>query len=320
MLKTYTIPISQKKSSNLYDLWIKNGFENEKNIDINKSLLSGSEVQSNLIKLYVHENKDQILSSAVIVMNIQNPSIAAIGEVCTSLNSRGKGLANSLCEKIIEDYFSNYQNNAIFLGTVNPIAEKIYKSLGWKNIDNSLVMFNSKNQDDFESFLNKYNKNELRKNISEGNSNFRLSIIPFVLSIRSNNQIDLNSKINLINKTSSCLGLFNKYESLQFRQGKWFSLSDDENRIFSIVSYLEENNKSFRIDGLFNKFYYDDSKKLIKFLVNKLVNQKANKIYAEIYKKDELKLQLFHELGFTEENNLKKKIYDEKLDFKKFLL
>ena len=320
MLKTYTIPISQKKSSNLYDLWIKNGFENEKNIDINKSLLSGSEVQSNLIKLYVYENKDQILSSAVIVMNIQNPSIAAIGEVCTSLNSRGKGLANSLCEKIIEDYFSNYQNNAIFLGTVNPIAEKIYKSLGWKNIDNSLVMFNSKNQDDFESFLNKYNKNELRKNISEGNSNFRLSIIPFVLSIRSNNQIDLNSKINLINKTSSCLGLFNKYESLQFRQGKWFSLSDDENRIFSIVSYLEENNKSFRIDGLFNKFYYDDSKKLIKFLVNKLVNQKANKIYAEIYKKDELKLQLFHELGFTEENNLKKKIYDEKLDFKKFLL
>ncbi len=320
MLKTYTIPISQKKSSNLYDLWIKNGFENEKNIDINKSLLSGSEVQSNLIKLYVYENKDQILSSAVIVMNIQNPSIAAIGEVCTSLNSRGKGLANSLCEKIIEDYFSNYQNNAIFLGTVNPIAEKIYKSLGWKNIDNSLVMFNSKNQDDFESFLNKYNKNELRKNISEGNSNFRLSIIPFVLSIRSNNQIDLNSKINLINKTSSCLGLFNKYESLQFRQGKWFSLSDDENRIFSIVSYLEENNKSFRIDGLFNKFYYDDSKKLIKFLVNKLVNQKANKIYAEIYKKDELKLQLFHELGFTEENNLKKKIYDENLDFKKFLL
>ena len=103
MLKTYTIPISQKKSSNLYDLWIKNGFENEKNIDINKSLLSGSEVQSNLIKLYVYENKDQILSSAVIVMNIQNPSIAAIGEVCTSLNSRGKGLANSLCEKIIED-------------------------------------------------------------------------------------------------------------------------------------------------------------------------------------------------------------------------
>ena len=320
MLKTYTIPISQKKSSNLYDLWIKNGFENEKNIDINKSLLSGSEVQSNLIKLYVYENKDQILSSAVIVMNIQNPSIAAIGEVCTSLNSRGKGLANSLCEKIIEDYFSNYQNNAIFLGTVNPIAEKIYKSLGWKNIDNSLVMFNSKNQDDFESFLNKYNKNEIRKNISEGNSNFRLSIIPFVLSIRSNNQIDLNSKINLINKTSSCLGLFNKYESLQFRQGKWFSLSDDENRIFSIVSYLEENNKSFRIDGLFNKFYYDDSKKLIKFLVNKLVNQKANKIYAEIYKKDELKLQLFHELGFTEENNFKKKIYDENLDFKKFLL
>ena len=320
MLKTYTIPISQKKSSNLYDLWIKNGFENEKNIDINKSLLSGSEVQSNLIKLYVYENKDHILSSAVILMNIQNPSIAAIGEVCTSLNSRGKGLANSLCEKIIEDYFSNYQNNAIFLGTVNPIAEKIYKSLGWKNIDNSLVMFNSKNQDDFESFLNKYNKNELRKHISEGNSNFRLSIIPFVLSIRSNNQIDLNSKINLINKTSSCLGLFNKYESLQFRQGKWFSLSDDENRIFSIVSYLEEHNKSFRIDGLFNKFYYDDSKKLIKFLVNKLVNQKANKIYAEIYKKDELKLQLFHELGFTEENNLKKKIDEENLDFKKFLL
>ncbi len=320
MLKTYTIPITTKQITNLYDLWVNNGFENEKNIDINKNLLSGSEVKSNQIKLYVYEKAATVLSSAIIIINNNNPSISGVGEVCTSVNSRGKGLANALCEKIVDDYFLNNQSRAIFLGTINPVAEKIYKSLGWQMIKNTNVMFNSKNQDDFESFLLTYNKPNSTKIITKGNSDFRISIIPFVLSQRSKNQIDLNSKVNLINKLSSCLGLYNKYDSLYVKKGNWFSVSDNENRLFSIVSYLEKEDKKFRIDGLFNYLYYDEAKKLVEFVINKLVNQKPNKISVEIYKKDTSKLQMFHELGFIEKNNIQKKIDGKDLEFKEFIL
>tara|TARA_Y100000768_G_scaffold387475_1_gene378920 strand:- start:10 stop:972 length:963 start_codon:yes stop_codon:yes gene_type:complete len=320
MLKTYTIPITTKQITNLYDLWVNNGFENEKNIDINKNLLSGSEVKSNQIKLYVYEKAATVLSSAIIIINNNNPSISGVGEVCTSVNSRGKGLANTLCEKMVDDYFLNNQSRAIFLGTINPVAEKIYKSLGWQMIKNTNVMFNSKNQDDFESFLLTYNKPNSTKIITKGNSDFRISIIPFVLSQRSKNQIDLNSKVNLINKLSSCLGLYNKYDSLYVKKGNWFSVSDNENRLFSIVSYLEKEDKKFRIDGLFNYLYYDEAKKLVEFVINKLVNQKPNKISVEIYKKDTSKLQMFHELGFIEKNNIQKKIDGKDLEFKEFIL
>lgn len=320
MLKTYTIPITTKQITNLYDLWVNNGFENEKNIDINKNLLSGSEVKSNKIKLYVYEKAATVLSSAIIIINNNNPSISGVGEVCTSVNYRGKGLANTLCEKIVDDYFLNNQSRAISLGTMNPVAEKIYKSLGWQMIKNTNVMFNSKNQDDFESFLLTYNKPNSTKIITKGNSDFRISIIPFVLSQRSKNQIDLNSKVNLINKLSSCLGLYNKYDSLYVKKGNWFSVSDNENRLFSIVSYLEKEDKKFRIDGLFNYLYYDEAKKLVEFVINKLVNQKPNKISVEIYKKDTSKLQMFHELGFIEKNNIQKKIDGKDLEFKEFIL
>lgn len=320
MLKTYTIPITTKQITNLYYLWINNGFENEKNIDIDKKLLSGAEFESNQIKLYVYENDNTVLSSAIIVTNNKNPSFAGLGEVCTSVNSRGKGLANSLCEKIVDDYFSSDQSKAIFLGTVNPIAEKIYKSLGWQTIYNSNVMFNSKNQDDFESFLITYNKSKLPKNFSKGNSDFRLSIIPFALSLRSINQIDLNSKVNLINKSSSCLGLYNKYDSLYLKNGNWFSVSDNENRIFSIVSYLEKENKEFRIDGLFNYLYAEDAKKLVVLAIDEIIKQKPNKIFVEIYKKDISKIQMFHELGFVEKKKTQKKIDGENLEFVKFIL
>ena len=220
----------------------------------------------------------------------------------------------------MDDYFLNNQSRAIFLGTINPVAEKIYKSLGWQMIKNTNGMLNSKNQDDFESFLLTYNKPNSTKIITKGNSDFRISIIPFVLSQRSKNQIDLNSKVNLINKLSSCLGLYNKYDSLYVKKGNWFSVSDKENRLFSIVSYLEKEDKKFRIDGLFNYLYYDEAKKLVEFVINKLVNQKPNKISVEIYKKDTSKLQMFHELGFIEKNNIQKKIDGKDLEFKEFIL
>ena len=167
MLKTYTIPLSNISINSLYDLWINNGFDDESNVDIHKDLLLGSEKNINSIKLYVFENQNFIESSAMIISNISTPNISGVGEVCTSINSRGKGYAKSLCREILEDFFSNNLSEGIFLGTTNPVAKKIYESLGWESVQNSNVMFNSNHKKNFENSLLiimiKNQKNKLSK-------------------------------------------------------------------------------------------------------------------------------------------------------------
>ena len=66
-------------------------------------------------------------------------------------------------------------------------------------------MFNSNHKKNFEKFFIDYYDQKSKKQIIEGNPNFRLSIIPYVLSLRSKKQIDLNSNINLIDISSGCL-------------------------------------------------------------------------------------------------------------------
>jgi len=320
MLKTYTIPITNHQIKDLFNLWIDNGFESERNIDINKNLLLGLENNVNSIKLYVFESNSFIQSSAIILSNNQNPSISALGEVCTSIKSRGNGYASKLCKKIVEDYFSIDKNEVIFLGTVNPVAKKIYESLGWESISNSDVMFNSKSQKSFESFLSEYYASTLEKKISNGNSNFRLSIIPFVLSLRSTHQIDLNSNINLINISSGCLSLYNKFDFIDEKNGKWFCIANNENNIFSVASFLKDESNNFRLDGLFNTLWHKESLKLMKYIIGQLKNETPKSIYVEIYEKDEYKFKLFVELGFIVKESYKKEIEGKELVFNKLNL
>ena len=52
--------------------------------------------------------------------------------------------------------FSKDVAEGIFLGTVNPKAQRIYEKLGWVKIPDSKVMFNSKKGESFQEFITKY--------------------------------------------------------------------------------------------------------------------------------------------------------------------
>tara|TARA_B100000700_G_scaffold305595_1_gene379798 strand:- start:22300 stop:23262 length:963 start_codon:yes stop_codon:yes gene_type:complete len=320
MLKTYTIPLSNISINSLYDLWINNGFDDESNVDIHKDLLLGSEKNINSIKLYVFENQNFIESSAMIISNISTPNISGVGEVCTSINSRGKGYAKSLCREILEDFFSNNLSEGIFLGTTNPVAKNIYESLGWESVQNSNVMFNSNHKKNFEKFLIDYYDQKSKKQIIEGNANLRLSIIPYVLSLRSKKQIDLNSNINLIDISSGCLSIYNKFDFLRNNQGNWYCQSDQNNKIFSIVSYLDDGQKNFRIDGLFNDSWKNLSLDLLHEIVTKINEKNPKKIFSEVFSEDFYKIDLLQEIGFNFEEDIKKTVENNVLKFKTFSL
>ena len=53
MKKTYTIPIEEKTISQLYNLWLNNGYDSKDDIDIKEIHMSGIEKAVSEIKLYL---------------------------------------------------------------------------------------------------------------------------------------------------------------------------------------------------------------------------------------------------------------------------
>ena len=300
MQKKTIIPITDKKINKLYKLWLENGFEKEEKIDITKPLLRGSEKDINQINLYSTEKDQLILSTAVLIFQIDNPSISGIGEVCTELNSRGNKFAYNLCKLARDDFFSIDNSQCNFLGTINPLAEKIYKKLGWKKIENSYVMYNSINFSNFDHFLEeKYIQSE-KLIISNGSSYFRLSLIPFILSNKNVLYSDMNVGISSEITSAACLSLYEMYNSLFSRNGRWFCMHNQSNQIYGISTIISEMNKIYKIDGFSNQNYKDDFYKLVDYTCNLVLENDPMKIYVDVLNDDTYKIEIFSELGFIE--------------------
>ena len=300
MKKIYTIPINEKKIFQLYKLWLNNGYETEKDIDIKKNHLLGSEKEITNIKLFTYELDDQIKSSCITLYDKKLRTLAGLGEVCTEKKSRGNGYAKDLCNDAKEDFFSNKESEGIFLGTVNPVAQKIYENLGWIQIRNSKVMFNSRQNIDFDEFIYDFYNNNQSLTLSKGSSEHRIPIIAYFLSEINEFKVDLNAGIIGNNFSSMCLSAYNKFESIRNNFGDWFVISDNRNKIFAIstIKNIDENN--IRIDGNYKKNYKNEFINLIKSNIDSVNNLNLNSLYVNILEKDLEKKEIFNQLGFNE--------------------
>ena len=300
MKKIYTIPINEKKIFQLYKLWLNNGYETEKDIDIKKNHLLGSEKEITNIKLFTYELDDQIKSSCITLYDKKLRTLAGLGEVCTEKKSRGNGYAKDLCNDAKEDFFSNKESEGIFLGTVNPVAQKIYENLGWIQIRNSKVMFNSRQNIDFDEFIYDFYNNNQSLTLSKGSSEHRIPIIAYFLSEINEFKVDLNAGIIGNNFSSMCLSAYNKFESIRNNFGDWFVISDNRNKIFAIstIKNIDENN--IRIDGNYKKNYKNEFINLIKSNIDSVNNLNLNSLYVNILEKYLEKKEIFNQLGFIE--------------------
>ena len=305
MKKTYTIPIEDKTISQLYNLWLNNGYDSKDDIDIKEIHMSGIEKAVSEIKLYTYEDENSINSSCITVYDKKLKKIAGLGEVCTKSDSRGKGFAKDLCRIAKEDFFSNSESEGIFLGTVNPLAQKIYENLGWVQIPNSKVMFNSKRNLTFEEFIHNYYGHSKSLEINEGSPKYRIPIIPYFFSEISSMKVDINVGIIGNNYSSMCLSTYNKFDKLSSEAGDWFVVSDDENKIYATSSYICDNNRNFRIDGTYKENFKKEFIKLISHNIHKLNEMNSKIIYSHILDEDKEKIEIFNQLGFKKKRNIK---------------
>ena len=313
MKKNYTIPIEQNKIDQLYNLWLNNGYETKEDIDIVENHLLGFEKDISEIKLYTFENpsSSSIESSCITIYNKNLPIIAGLGEVCTEITSRGNGLAGKLCAIAKEDFFSKERSEGIFLGTVNPIAQKIYEKLGWVQIPKSKVMFNSKKGESFQDFIDGYYDEKSDIFINNGSPKFRISLIAYFLSQISDYNVDINVGIIGNNYSSMCLSLYNKFDEITKNNGQWFVMSNHKNKIFSTSSFKNISKDILRLDGTYRKGYEKYFIDLLKNNLRIIDLNSPKRIICEILEKDQDKIELFKELGFLESKNYHKNTYEK---------
>tara|TARA_B110000263_G_scaffold53065_1_gene44533 strand:+ start:999 stop:1970 length:972 start_codon:yes stop_codon:yes gene_type:complete len=313
MKKSYTIPIEQNKIDQLYNLWLNNGYETKEDIDIVENHLLGFEKDISEIKLYTFENpsSSSIESSCITIYNKNLPIIAGLGEVCTEITSRGNGLAGKLCAIAKEDFFSKERSEGIFLGTVNPIAQKIYEKLGWVQIPKSKVMFNSKKGESFQDFIDGYYDEKSDIFINNGSPKFRISLIAYFLSQISDYNVDINVGIIGNNYSSMCLSLYNKFDEITKNNGQWFVMSNHKNKIFSTSSFKNISKDILRLDGTYRKGYEKYFIDLLKNNLRIIDLNSPKRIICEILEKDQDKIELFKELGFLESKNYHKNTYEK---------
>ena len=129
-MKISSPPLDTSSVRELYALW-ETAFGEDVEPDIAPSVLAGNENAFNDVKIYRELMAGSIVATAISISPFALCSIGAIGEVATHPASRNRGLATGLCRRIIEDFRCN-KGEALFLGTENPDAARIYEGLGWR--------------------------------------------------------------------------------------------------------------------------------------------------------------------------------------------
>lgn len=247
--------------------------------------LTGKETAENIdIVLLAKENG--ILAGAIHgTISRQEPHIAGLSAMFTTQEARGIGLGKKLFGQMIETLESRGVT-AIFLGTSNPIAEKLYASFGFRYLFGSGVMarFASGavacfNKDRFES-----PSGEIC--IEEGSPKMRMPVVPLALS-RLNYKI-YDANLGFANPEVltqySCMGLYPRYMELAEQGGCYFGAFDEAGVLGAAATITK--------DGCFDGFAHPAYEEALQ-----KVFLKANASHMVVADMDDAKIALAEKLG-----------------------
>ncbi len=231
-----------------------------------------------------------------------NPEFAGIGEVATRPDYRGKGIARRLCRQVLEEFISN-GGEAVFLGTENPDAARIYRRLGWRKIANSTDYVNVTTGDSPEEYLADYFRKPSPVNIVTGDASLRVPMIPLLLTPHDWQVLDGNLPTPVVStryaEQNSCMGLCRKYYYLVKRDNaEWFAAKTSDGRLVGIATgYIDADNVC-HVDGFIHKRFNDSYKSLIDAAIEWGRERNATRFVARICAEDVEKRALFGDFGF----------------------
>jgi len=286
-MKIQAPPLDSKSVLQMHQLWLT-AFGESFVSDVPDAVLYGEEWDSNSTNIYRHMDDNQTIATAIVIRSLSIPSLGGLGEVSTHPKYRGKGLATGICDRVVEDFF-NSEGSALFLGTVNPEAARIYERLGWRHLEGTKLMVNMSGSELYDDFIRNYFSSAIPSEICKAKASARIPIIPLVIFPHNWTMLDSNISLYSTNAQTqqSCLGLYRRYDYLRSDyQGEWFTLLSEDGKVLGISSAVHKGEKKYQVDGFCHPEHEKSFAQLVQTAVNWCDSRDASEIIFNVKKED----------------------------------
>ena len=290
-------PLEPALVDELFEFWLPIfGLPN----DLNPETLLGLEHPQSLISLYTRRLDEEMTGTCLVIRSPIMPELGGFSEVATSPRARRTGIASALSREARND-FRDAGGEALFLGTVNPDAARIYFRLGWRKLAGANVMLNVTGDETPEEYLVNFFKDLGSATVGPATPGDRVPMIPLLLSPHDWQVLDLN--VDMLSTRyavqDSCLGLYRRYSAMaKDGPGTWFCARTESGHVVGVSSARSANEDGCRVDGFAHLEYRDSWDPLLQSVVEWCNSRNASPIWTTVSFEDEEKLSLFESLGF----------------------
>ena len=293
----FEAPLETALVDELFEFWLPIfGLPN----DLNPETLLGLENPQSLISVYTRRLDEKMAGTCLVVQSPVMPELGGFSEVATSPHARRTGIASQLSREARDD-FRAAGGEALFLGTVNPDAARIYFRLGWRKLAGANVMLNVTGDESPEEYMVNFFRDLGPATIGTAGPGDRIPMIPLLLSAHDWQVLDLNVDMLSIRYAGqdSCLGLYRRYAAMASEgPGKWFCARTESGHVVGISSARSTGEQGCRVDGFTHLNHLDSWHELMQAAVDWSSGRSGEPIWTTVSFEDEEKLSLFESIGF----------------------
>ena len=291
------VPLRENQVSEFVYFWRKYFGASD---EYSEDLLSGCEIEHNRNTIYVARIDGELVGTVHLTVARSSLAIGGLGEVLTDPHFRRRGISSRLCALACDD-FRAWGGQALFLGTHNPQATRIYNRCGFRKLSSSNTMACITSGNSPESFLVELFKARRPAAIVPGSPADRITMIPLIVSPHEWEVMDAN--VNILSTRfviqKSCMGLYPRYEKLILeRKGAWFAARTDDDCLVGLSTARLGESDACRVDGFAHRNFARFREPLIREAMTWAAKSGRGRLKAHISVEDESKFALFEALGF----------------------
>lgn len=294
-----TLPIDAELIDELFLFWEM--IFGEVLPDFGRKVFLGDEEATGRGTLYLRREGEQLVGTCFLFHSKTVPALAGLGEVTTHPLWRGRGIATALCGQALAD-FRAAGGEALFLGTVNPAAARIYRRLGWRKLAGANVMANITSGTSPEEFLATYFRHPGAVTTDVAGPDVRVAMIPLILTPHERQILDINVSLYSCRyrTQNSCMGLYPRYAlGMRKEGGEFFAVRTADGKVVGLSTALPLDEQRYRIDGFVHRNFSETWPDLIDAACEWAKAQGASALRAVIPLNDEEKQTLFKSMGFV---------------------
>lgn len=270
-----------------------------------RPILAGEENSHHHDSFFISREGNDLAGTSHLTVCRRLRSLGGLGEVATPSAYRQRGIAAELCRLALEE-FQSKGGNAIFLGTSNSAAQRIYHRLGWRKLAGTNVMASISDGRSPEEYLVDYfrpgdNAAPEKVTIEEISASARIPVIPLLVNPHDWQVLDANARLfsTRYELQGGCMSLYPRYQNIaRDGSGIGFAATLPDNRIVGLSSARQDETGRAQIDGFAHHNFSDCLKALTETAIHWCMDKAATSCFAAASIEDEEKQSAFEALGF----------------------